>query len=207
MHYTKQHENSEGSYTVEANGTKIYRGEVIDTRGDHSHMPPRTAEYTKELERGHIHGSAEGGTSDPNNIAAQYRDLNRGVYRHMEQGQLDAVRSRSRVTTEKIAYQNGRNIPDAFMVNDTVTYPDGHSEHIHMSFTNASNADQEAWNSADTHSLQDAGSSGPAYMSRAEYNRLMDECASYPQDSVRGEYAATRSAAQSTSEACAESSF
>ena len=65
------------------------------------------------------------------------------------------------------------------MVTDTITYADGYAETIHHSFTNASNAEQEAWNDAsaalpDTFDAPNPGDALRSSMSSEEYASLME---------------------------------
>lgn len=69
----------------------------------------------------------------------------------LEKGDHSHMPSRSEAYlpgSEKTAVVNGQvgDRPTTFTVRDSVTYPDGHTESIHHSFTNESYADQSAWN-------------------------------------------------------------
>ena len=71
-------------------------------------------------------------------------------------------------------------IPSTFIVNDTVTYADGHSENIYNSFTNESNANQVEWNDMssslpDTYDAPNPEDNLRDLMGAEEYADLMEE--------------------------------
>ena len=130
-------------------GNMTYSGPLEITKGDHSNMPPRTSAYLSGGdERGHINASSLGGTNSTINVAAQSRDVNHGAYYSMEQGERTALQSGAEINSTKTAVVNGSpgDRPEAFLVSDTITYADGHTENISLSFTNASYAEQAAYN-------------------------------------------------------------
>ena len=70
--------------------------------------------------------------------------------------------------------------PSTFIVNDTVTYADGHSENIYNSFTNESNANQVEWNDMssslpDTYDAPNPEDNLRDLMGAEEYADLMEE--------------------------------
>lgn len=101
-------------------------------------MPSRTSAYLPGDERGHIQASSLGGSNDPSNIVPQHHDVNRYGWRGMERGETDALKNGASIDSTKIAYVDGKSgdRPSAFMVNDKITYPDGHTENVHLSFSN-----------------------------------------------------------------------
>ena len=107
-------------------------------------MPSRTSAYLPGDERGHIQASSLGGSNDPSNIVPQHHDVNRYGWRGMERGETDALKNGASIDSTKIAYVYGKSgdRPSAFMFNDKITYPDGHTENVHLSFSNESYADQ-----------------------------------------------------------------
>lgn len=165
-------------------GTVTYRGPSEITKGNHSHMPSRTEAYLETDERGHIQASSLGGYNNRNNVVPQSADLNHGGYYSMEQGERTALKNGSTVQSEKIAYasvQSGSR-PDAFMVNDTITYADGKTQNIHLSFANMTNAQQEGVNAESVVQCTDmfAEYANPEDTLReniptAEYTELMEE--------------------------------
>ena len=163
-------------------GSVNYHGPSEIMPGNHSHMPSRTDAYLPGDERGHVQASSLGGTNDRSNIVPQNADVNHGGYYSMEQGERSAIQNGATVQSDKTAYASNQPgaRPDAFMVNDTVTFFDGHTETIHHSFANESYADQEARNEQsaalqDTFEAPNPGDSLRASMSTEEYSSLMEE--------------------------------
>lgn len=140
--------NPTNSTVDPATGNVRYSGPLEIIKGDHSHMPARSEAYLPGDERGHVNGSAVGGINTTSNVVAQHRDVNHGAYYSMEQGERAALQKSAEIQSDKTAVVNGEvgDRPQAFMVSDSVTYADGHSESIHHSFANESYADQAAWN-------------------------------------------------------------
>lgn len=135
-------------YTIEKNGTRIYRGLSEITKGNHFNMPSRTYAYLSTDERGHIQASSLSGDNSTNNVVPQAKDLNHGAYYNMEMSERNALRNDASIESEKIAYasiQSGQR-PDAFMINDTITYADASEQHIHLSFANLTYTEQESMN-------------------------------------------------------------
>ena len=140
----------EYSYIDPETGNRIWAGPLEITPGDHHHMPQRDASYpSSEYERGHNNASSLGGAS------------------------IDSV---------KTVVVNGppdSKTPEAFLISDTVTYPDGHVESIHHSFANIGYAEQ-AEMEAISASLPDAidapnpGDALRASMSPESYAELME---------------------------------
>ena len=179
---TVMSENS--NYVDPETGTITYRGSSEITKGDHSFMPHRTDAYLETDERGHVQASSLGGSNQPDNIVPQAADLNHGGYYQMEMGERSVLKDGGQIESEKIAYTDTRpgNRPAAFMVNDTVTYADGQTQEVHLSFSNLTNAEQESMNaesSAAASSLYDAypnpGDELRGSMTPDEYSVLMEE--------------------------------
>ncbi len=163
-------------------GTIVYNGPSNIEKGSHSHMPPRTNTYLSTDERGHIQASCLGGTNKRDNIVPQSADLNHGGYYRMESGERTILGNGATIHSEKIAYagnQPGKR-PDAFMVNDTVTYADGQTQNIHLSFANMTYADQDGLNRfldeySGTPDTPNPGDDLRASLSAPEYAELMAE--------------------------------
>lgn len=163
------------------NGNITYSGPLEMMKGNHDNMPARSDAYLPGDERGHVNASSLGGTNDPSNVTAQNRDLNHGAYLSVENGERAALKNGAAVYSEKTAIVDSRpgDRPNTFMVNDCVTYADGHTEHIHHSFTNESYALQSEWNDASaalpgTFDAPDPGDGLRASMSSAEYADMME---------------------------------
>lgn len=148
--------NPENSSVNPDNGDVTYKGTLSLEKGDHRHMPSRTEAYRPDDERGHVNASGLGGINFETNVVAQHRDVNHGAYLSVEKGERAALQNGAVIESEKTAVVNSRpsDRPSVFTVNDSVTYPDGHTETIHHSFLNESYADQEAWNTVSA-SLQE----------------------------------------------------
>lgn len=129
-------------------GNVTYSGSLEATKGNHDHMPARTSAYLPGDERGHVNASSLGGINSSSNVVAQHSDVNHGAYYSMEQGERAALQNGATIDSNKTAIVNGQpgGRPEAFMISDTVTYADGHSETLHHSFTNESYTNQQAWN-------------------------------------------------------------
>ena len=174
--------STEYSSVNPANGNVTWEGPLSLEKGNHSGMPSRTEAYLPGDERGHVNASSLGGSNTSSNVVAQHHDLNHGGYLSVENGERNALKAGASINSEKIAFVDSQpgDRPSAFMVNDTVTYPDGHSESIHNSFTNESNADQARWNdiSSSLPGTYDAPNPGDGLrdsMSSEEYANLMEE--------------------------------
>lgn len=163
------------------NGNVTYRGPEELVRGNHNSMPARNQAYLPDDERGHVNASSLGGANTKSNVVAQNKDVNHGAYYSMEQGERAAIKSGATIQTEKTAVVDGKpgDRPDTFLLNDTVTYADGHTENIHLSFSNEAYSDQEAWNQTsaalpDTFDAPNPGDSLRDSMSTSEYATLME---------------------------------
>ena len=190
-------ENLRGNYTVvDSNtGTVTSHSNLEITKGNHKGMPSRTSAYLPGDERGHIQASSLGGSNDPSNIVPQHHDVNRYGWRDMERGETDALKNGASIDSTKIAYVDGKSgdRPSAFMVNDKITYPDGHTENVHLSFSNESYADQakeERIVASLGDEIYDAPNPDAAResMSPEEYKALMEEADQVDFD-IRDEYA------------------
>lgn len=139
---------SEYSSIDSTNGNVSWKGPLSVEKGDHSGMPPRTDAYLPGDEKGHVNASSLAGDNSEANVVAQNKDLNHGGYLSIERGERDALQNGADIYSEKTAIVDSQpgDRPSTFIVNDTVTYADGHSENIYNSFTNESNANQVEWN-------------------------------------------------------------
>lgn len=174
-------------------GTVRYDGPIEIRLGDHSNMPSRTYAYLPTDERGHVQASSLGGSNGRENIVPQSADLNHGSYTFMEQAERMALKDGT-IHSEKIAFASNQpgQRPDAFIVNDQVTYADGTTQDVHLSFANLTNAEQDQMN-AEAASLpaEDYPNPGDGLrdsMSAEAYAELMEETdAQLP--SISDEYA------------------
>ena len=162
-------------------GNVSWNGPLSIGKGDHSHMPGRTDAYLPADQRGHVNASSLQGPNTPENVVPQNSDVNHGAYYSMEQGERSALQNGAAIDSSKTAVVNSEPgaRPDLFTVTDNVTYSDGHAESIHHSFTNASYADQQAWNDMsaalpDTFDAPNPGNVLADSMSSSEYAELME---------------------------------
>ncbi len=162
------------------NGNVTWDGPLSIEKGNHSHMPPRTEAYLDDDEKGHVNASSLGGKNTVANVVPQNREVNHGAYQDVEAGERTALQNGARIDSIKTAIVNGRpgDRPEAFMVSDHVTYADGHTESIHHSFSNFSNAEQQAWSTQalDLPGIYDAPNPGNPQdvIGSAEYAELME---------------------------------
>ncbi|MDO5407812.1 MAG: DNA/RNA non-specific endonuclease [Eubacteriales bacterium] len=174
-----------GTNTIdERTGSITYSGTSEITKGNHNNMPSRTDGYLDTDERGHIQASSLSGSNNRDNIVPQSAELNHQGYNSMEQAERAALKDGSIVNTEKTAYVSNQpgNRPDAFIVNDTVTYNDGRVQDIHLSFSNLTNAEQEGMNAESSSKASDLFDAAPNpgdslrnSMTANEYAELMEE--------------------------------
>lgn len=139
------------SYIDPRNGNVIFNGPLEITKSDHTRMPPRTEAYLPGDEKGHLCASSLSPfavNSTVNVVAQNGADINHGVWLQIENGERAALKAGASIHSEKIAYVDGQigDRPHTFANNDHVTFPDGHSESIHLSLYNGAYADQSAFN-------------------------------------------------------------
>lgn len=165
-------------------GTITSKGDLERTKANHSNMPHRTDAYHPTDDRGHVTASSTGGSNNPDNITPQARDLNRsgGSYYNMEAAERDVLENGGSIHSEKTAFVSnqpgGRS--DAFISNDEVTFANGHTQTVNLSFENQMNAEQESYNAAlndhvDMLNDPNPGDDLRASMSTEEYAELMEE--------------------------------
>ena len=111
-------------------------------------MPPRTEAYLPGFEKGHVNASSLGGVNTVANVCPQHADVNHGGYYSMEAGERSALSNGAQIYSEKTAFVDSKpgDCPGAFLVIDRVTFSDGHTERVSLSFTNESYAVQAEWN-------------------------------------------------------------
>mgnify|MGYP003300035700 CR=1 FL=1 len=187
--------NDNFTYTTnDQNGTIESSGYLTITKGDHSNMPKRTDAYLDKYERGHLNASSLSGGNHTLNVAPQARDLNHRAYYSMEQGERDALKAGASIYSEKTAYNSGApgTMPEAYLVNDTITYADGSTQTVHHSFANLNYDVQESMQqtleqNVDIPDTPNPGDIGREMYSPEEYGALMEECETV-MDDVRSEY-------------------
>ncbi len=145
---------------------------------------------------GHLIAAQQNGPAIKENLFAQDGHLNQGPYRSMENAELGLVRNGATVYTEKTAYiphatETGAR-PSAFIANDTITYADGHTQHVNLSFANLTVVQQEEYAQMAAESQIDMECENPGdtlreNMSTQEYASLMEET-DYSLLNIRDEY-------------------
>lgn len=172
--------------TVDENGTITFAGDSVLTKGNHSGMPTRTDAYLSTDERGHIQASSLGGDNSRANVVPQDKELNHGAYYHMEAEERGILSNNGNVYSEKTAFVSNQagGRPDAFIVNDTITFEDGKTQTVHLSFQNSSSELQDSWNTAlmDHEDMLDAPNEGDQLremFSPEEYAEIMDSTDQY----------------------------
>lgn len=189
--------NPENSSTDPKTGNVTYKGSLSIMKGDHTHMPARTDAYLSNDERGHVNASSLGGINTRDNVVPQNRDVNHGSFMSMEKGECNALNSGATINSEKTAYVNGEpgSRPSAFIINDEITYADGHTETVSLSFTNESYSDQDQWNIeaaalSDTFDAPNPMDGLRDSMNEQSYSSLMEETDAYLPN-IEDEYEAT----------------
>lgn len=136
--------------TDEVTGTTIVRGELQNKKASRDGMPKNVGGSLKEAgdHRGHTVAARFDGPTIKPNISSQHRDLNLGSYKRMENAEASLQKDGARLQTERIAYSSrkaadGSVRPEAYMVNDTITYKNGETRTVHLSFANLSNKEQD----------------------------------------------------------------
>lgn len=177
-------------------GSANYNGPSEIRPGDHSHMPSRTSAYLPTDDRGHIQASSLGGSNGRENVVPQSADLNRskGAYYNMERAERSTLKDGAEIHSDKTAFASNQpgQRPDAFIVNDQITYADGQTQNVHLSFANLTNSQQAQMN-AEVESLPVADTPNPGdglrdSMSPDAYGELMAETDSQL-PSISDEYA------------------
>lgn len=140
--------NPEHSLVNPNTGDVTYNGPLSLERGNHNHMPSRTEAYLPDDIRFHVNASSLSGLNNRSNVVPGHNNVDKGAWASIEKGERIALRNGATIESEKTAIVNSQpgDRPSTFTVNDSVTYPDGHTESIHHSFTNESYANQAAWN-------------------------------------------------------------
>lgn len=177
--------NTSSNNTIDPNsGTVTFSGSSFVTKGNHDHMPARNSSYLPTDERGHLQASSLGGTNNRDNVLPQAKDLNHGSWYNMEKAERGAIRSGCDIQSEKTAIVSNQpgGRPDAFTVHDTITFPSGNTQEVHLSFANLQTDHQTAVNeqvATETSDMMDAyanpGDGLRASMTAEEYAALMEE--------------------------------
>ena len=177
----KTHTANGYTYTVDDNGTVTAKGNVSENPASRSGMSGIHPDGydSKTDDKGHLIAAREGGVAADYNVSAQDRGLNRGAYKTVENAEVNLANKGCTVETEKTAFvSNPGEKPSAYMVNDTITTPDGKAHTVHSSFANLSKEEQEAYNEAVAQMPMDElpnPNAIPENMTTEEYNQIMEE--------------------------------
>lgn len=179
---TQTDESNGYIFEVDAeSGTTTARGEVKAEPASREGMNAIHPDgYDSSTDKGHLIAAAESGPAEAFNVHAQDSHLNRSQYKTVENAEVRAAKEGYNVQTEKTAYVSHKGSkPDAYMINDTFTSPDGKSQSVHLSFQNASPEEQQQWNeTAEQYSdIDEYPNPDPLRdsMSQEEYSSLMEE--------------------------------
>ncbi len=131
-------------------------------------------------DKGHLIAALIGGSPMEYNASAQNRTLNRSGYKIAENQEVRLTDEGYRVDTEKTKYVSHKGAkPDAYMVNDTITAPDGSEKHVYLSFQNASPAEQAEWeriaDETTPQTIAELSDPLPENMTREQYEAYLDE--------------------------------
>ena len=174
--------------TDEVTGTTIVQGELQNKKASRDGMPRNVGGSLKEAgdHRGHTVAARFNGPTIEANISSQQGNLNLGSYKRMENAEASLQKDGARIQTERIAYSSrkaadGSVRPEAYMVNDTITYKNGETRTVNLSFANLSNKEQDEMqrivDGMDLPGTQNDGLRGQ--LTQQEYNDLMRETEEY----------------------------
>ena len=149
--------NAEYSSVNPENGNVTFDGPLSVEKSNHNNMAQKTDAYLKGDEKGHVNASSTGGINTKSNVVPQNYDVNHKGFAGVESGDRTALKNGAEIMSETTAIVDSKpgDRPHSFMINDVVTYADGHTEQIHHSFTNEAyteahasgpHANQTEWN-------------------------------------------------------------
>lgn len=95
---------------------------------------------------GHLIGARFDAAPGKENIDAQNRNLNRGDYKHLENGWEKSLENEDKIYANVESYKNGNERPSAYMGWTVTEHPDGTRDWDAFSFSNESRKTQEQWN-------------------------------------------------------------
>lgn len=182
---------NENGYTfqVKETGTTTVKGEVQNaTAKRDGYLQTQAGGTLREAthQGGHLVAAQANGPAIKENIFAQDAKLNQGAYKSVENAEQRLLKDNANIQTERTAYVSAQknatgSIPDAFLINDRITYADGQTQEVHLSFANLTRTEQEGLNqelNAHADMLDELPNPGDELrnsMSTAEYSNLMEE--------------------------------
>ena len=176
------------TFTSYEDGTVVVTGELQSSIAAREGAMQAAAGGSARLDSddgGHLVAARFNGPAIPENLSAQDRNLNRSSFKVTENSEANAIRDGAKISTERTAFV-GNNVapdgsyrPDAYMVNDHVTFASGNTQDVHLSLSNMSKAEQAEMNER-TSAIFDTGEPNPGDRLRAqftdnEYAQLMEE--------------------------------
>lgn len=176
------------SFTTDDNGTVVATGDLQSSTAARDGAMQASAGGSARLDNddgGHLIAARANGPAIQENLSAQNSNLNRSSFKVMENAEQNAIRDGAKISTERTAFvgndvaPDGSRRPDAYMVNDHITFADGKTQDVHLSFSNMSKAEQAEMNEQ-TSAIFDTGEPNPgdglrAQMTTEEYAELMEE--------------------------------
>ncbi len=145
----KEYSENGFNYTVAENGTTTVKGPASENPESRKGMDNIEPDGYREglNDKGHLLSARQGGPAKNYNVFAQDRTLNRGPFKTTENAEVRLANEGYDVQVEKTAYiSNKGSKPDAYMINDTITSPDGKTQNVHLSFQNMSPEEQAEQN-------------------------------------------------------------
>lgn len=184
-------------FVTDESGTVTTTGALQNKTASRNGMPKKAGGSLREAGDHNGHGVAARFNGPPisANISAQNGKLNQGAFKRMENAEAAILKDGGKITTERIAYSSrkaadGSVRPDAYMINDQVTYKDGELQNLHQCFANLSPKEQAEMNAIvqaqDIPELQ--SDALREQMTPRQYAELMQETDKSLPD-IKGEYA------------------
>ncbi len=176
------------TFATDQNGTVTVTGDLQSETAARDGAMQANAGGSARLatdDGGHLVAARANGPAIEQNLSAQDRNLNRSSFKAMETAEQNAIKGGAKISTERTAFVSndvavdGSRRPDAYIVNDHITFSDGKTQDVHLSFSNMSKAEQAQMNEQ-TSAIFDTGESNPGdglrgQMTTEEYTQLMEE--------------------------------
>lgn len=173
-------------FTIDDSGSITAKGELQSGKAERTafNAEKNGVLMTEGTQKGHLVPARQNGPTIKGNITAQDGHLNQSTIKKLENAETRLITNKEnpvRIQSERTAFaknqkKDGLVKPDAYMYNETLTFADGKTETVHLSFSNQSKADQAAQNAlVNSMNADHMDSSRPSWMSAAEYNDLMEK--------------------------------
>ncbi len=173
------------TFTTYSDGSVKAEGTLQNEQASRSGMSQITpAGYdSSHSDKGHLVAARENGPADPANVFTQDRHVNRSTFSTIEKQEARLMNEGCTIQTDRTACvdQPGQ-APSAFIINDTITTPEGQSHSVHEYVENLSPEEQaEIQTEFDRLDAENAFSYDafpnplPEGMTREEYDAILDE--------------------------------